>query len=130
MNVFKHDTISTQVADNYSAISNKNQSLNILQSMQSLNDTNGWIMVISDKAVISKEMCKSNNIDVNRVISFSKKHTSDVFLTAQQALLSNNCAALYICQDLLPIDQLEFLFSMSENQKVHLGLFESKLHAH
>lgn len=130
MNLHKNTKIQTQVIDNYSAISCKKQSLNIFEAMTDFRNSKGWIMVISDKVLVTKELCAAYGIDANRVIAFSTKYTSDVFLTAQKALESKSCAAVFVCKDLLPIDQLEFLFSKSGQQQVHLGLFESKLLAH
>lgn len=119
-----------QVLDNYSAISTKKHSQSVLDSISLNCEAEGWIFVIAPEGQITKELCLEYGVDANRIIVFPKKYTSDALLTCQQALLGKNCAGLYLAKDMLPIDQLEFLFDLARQQDVHFETFNSKLLAH
>lgn len=119
-----------QVLDNYSAISIKKHSESVLQSISTNSTSDGWIFVIAPEGQITKERCQQYGVDANRIIVFPKKYTTDALLTCQQALLGNNCAGLYLSKDMLPIDQLEFLFDLAKEHEVHFETFDSKMLVH
>ena len=126
----QHTFNYAQVLDNYSAISNKKHSECVLQSISDNLQSDGWIFVIAPEGQITKELCHEYGVDANRIIVFPKKYTTDALLTCQQALLGKNCAGVFLSRDMLPIDQLEFLFDLAREHEVHFETFNSKLLAH
>lgn len=125
-----YNTPMIHTIDNYSASLTNSPSRELVDLDITETNDQRWKMVIGPTASLLKSQCVSQNIDISRLMVFPKKYVRDAFYTVQHAINSNNYSAIYIASDMLPIDQLEFLFSYAKENLVQLETFESKMHTH
>ena len=89
---------------------------------------NGWTLLIAPEHLPKKEILRSYDVNLDKVLIVHKKHCTDVLFTAYQSLRNENCSALVIWDGLISQSEYGLLNAKAKAANSALYLINKNTH--
>lgn len=88
----------------------------------------GWTLLIAPDHLPKKEILKSYDVNLDKVLIVHKKHCRDILFTAYQGLRNENCSALVIWDGLITKSEYALLNAKAKTVNSALYLINKNTH--